>query len=74
MAKDLAKKLVQKLIETGKYIASVFLQWDADALRCYTEDNPPEPEECPVSRFIAWAFGYKVLNKLRRMRAKIWKK
>jgi hypothetical protein len=41
LAKELAKELCQKLIEAGKYISSVILQQDADALRCYTQNNPP---------------------------------
>ena len=41
LTKELANELYQKLIESGKYIAAVFLRLDADALRCYTANNPP---------------------------------
>jgi hypothetical protein len=41
LTKELANELCQKLNESGKYIAAVFLRLDADALRYYTASNPP---------------------------------
>jgi len=63
LAKDLAKALAQKLVEAGKYIASVILQGDADALRCYTEDMPPT-SDCAFRRLAISIFGPKIGWKL----------
>jgi len=63
LAKDLAKALTQKLVEAGKYIASVVLQGDADALRCYTEDMPPT-SDCAFRRLSIRLFGPKIGWKL----------
>jgi len=62
-AKDLAKALGQKLVEAGKYIASVILQGDADALVCYTPDNPPE-SKCIFRKTAIRIFGPKTGWKL----------
>ena len=59
LAKDLAKALAQKLVEAGKYIASVILQGDADVLRCYTEDMPPT-SDCVFRRLCLKIFGPKI--------------
>jgi len=64
-AKDLAKALAQKLVKAGKYIASVILQEDSDALRCYTEDMPPT-SDCAFRRLGIKLFGPKVGWKLSR--------
>ena len=58
-AKEKAKELAQKLVEVGKYIASVLLQKDADALRCYTEKNPPETR-CFFRKVAIKLFGAKL--------------
>jgi hypothetical protein len=63
LAKDLAESLAQKLVAAGKYIASVILQGDADALRCYTEDMPP-PSDCAFRRLAIRLFGPKIGWKL----------
>lgn len=46
-AKDLAKKLADKLIAAGKFIAATLMTGNGNALRCYTAENPPDPEEEP---------------------------
>jgi hypothetical protein len=55
-AKELAKELCRKLIESGKYISSIVLQQDADSLRCYTQSNPPETK-CPLRKVALKIFG-----------------
>jgi len=65
LAKDLAVTLSQKLVEAGKYIASVILQGDADALHCYTEDMPPT-SSCAFRRLGIKLFGPKVGWKLTK--------
>ncbi len=40
--KKLAKQLVNKLISEGKIVAAVLMQQNAEALVCYTPNNPPE--------------------------------
>jgi len=59
LAKDLAKELAQKLVVAGKYIASVILQGDADALCCYTENMPPT-SDCAFRRLAISVFGPKL--------------
>ena len=65
LAKDLAKALAQKLVEAGKYIASVILQGDADALRCYTEDMPPT-SDCTFRNVAIKLLGPKIGWKLTK--------
>lgn len=72
MTKDLAKALAQKLVEAGKYIASVILQGDAEALRCYTEDMPPT-SDCAFRRLAIRIFGPKIGWKLPSPRLKTMK-
>jgi hypothetical protein len=59
-AKNLAKELCQKLIEAGKYFSSILLQQDADALRCYTPNNPPTEAKCFFRKVALKIFGPKV--------------
>ena len=58
-AKNLAKELCQKLISEGKIISAVILQHDADALRCYTENNPPE-SQCLARKIAIKLLGPKI--------------
>jgi hypothetical protein len=59
LAKNFAKQLSEKLIKEGKYIASITLEQDADALRCYTEKNPPKETECFLRKIALKLFGFK---------------
>jgi hypothetical protein len=65
LAKELADELCQKLVEAGKYIASVLLKQDADALRCYTPNNPPT-SSCTLRKTAIRLFGPKLGWKLSR--------
>jgi hypothetical protein len=56
-AKNLAKQLCQKLINEGKYISAIILQHDADALRCYTQNNPPETSTCIFRKLLIKILG-----------------
>jgi hypothetical protein len=65
-AKNLAKELAQKLIEAGKYFSSILLQQDADALRCYTPNNPPTETKCIFRKIALKIFGPKLGWKISR--------
>ncbi len=60
LTKQLAEDLAQKLAKEGKIIASVILQNDANILRCYTPDNPPDESGCVFRRTALKLFGNKV--------------
>jgi hypothetical protein len=68
LAKELAKELCQKLIESGKYISAVVLQQDADALRCYSENNPPA-SDCTLRKAAIKLLGPKIGWKISRKHA-----
>jgi hypothetical protein len=68
LAKELADELCQKLVEAGKYIASVLLKQDADALRCYTPNNPPT-SNCTLRKTAIRLFGPKLGWKISRKHA-----
>lgn len=53
LAKELATKLSEKLIEAGKYIAAILMNGNRDALVCYNGEAPPE-EENWLLRFFRW--------------------
>jgi hypothetical protein len=55
--KNLAKQLCQKLINEGKYISAIILQQDSDALRCYTQNNPPETSTCIFRKLLIKILG-----------------
>jgi len=57
LAKELAEELCRRLVGEGKYISAVALQDDADALRCYTKDNPPETSRCLARRLLIKLLG-----------------
>lgn len=67
-AKRRATELIDDLVAAGKSLAASCLRHDRDHLVCYTEEMPPPPEPCPVSRIIVAIFGYRVLSVLRRVR------
>jgi hypothetical protein len=69
LVKELAEKLCQKLVEAGKYIASVLLKQDAEALRCYTPDNPPTETKCLLRKVAIKIFGPKLGWKISRRHA-----
>jgi hypothetical protein len=60
LTKDLAKQLQQELIKSGKIIASIMLERDTDALRCYTEKNPPQETKCIFRKIALKLFGFKL--------------
>jgi hypothetical protein len=66
LSKELAKSLAQKLVEDGKYIASIILQGDSDALVCYTPNSPPE-SKCVFRKMAIRIFGHEVGWKIGRM-------
>jgi hypothetical protein len=68
LAKELADKLCQKLVEAGKYVASVLLKQDADALRCYTPNNPPT-SNCTLRKTAIRLLGPKLGWKISRKHA-----
>ena len=47
----------------------IWLRHDRDALRLYTPERPPQPEECPVSRLIVRLLSYRALTFLRKVRS-----
>ena len=57
LARQLAGELCRKLIEEGKYLSAVILQEDADALRCYTDETPPETSKCFARRLLIKLLG-----------------
>ena len=66
MSKNLAKQLSEKLIKEGKFIASIVLEQDANALRCYTEKNPPQETKCLLRKIALKLFGFKFGWKISR--------
>jgi len=60
LVKELAEQLCQKLVEAGKYMASILLKQDADALRCYTPNNPPTDTKCILRKVALKIFGPKL--------------
>jgi len=69
LAKELADRLCQRLVDAGKYIASILLKQDAEALRCYTQNSPPEESKCIFRNVALKLFGYKVGWKISRHHA-----
>ena len=69
LVKELAEKLCQKLVEAGKYIASVLLKQDSEALRCYTPNNPPTETKCLLRKVCIKLFGPKLGWKISRRHA-----
>lgn len=68
ITKKLATELIDALVEAGKVLAASCMRFDRDHLHCWGEGIEEPPEECPVSRFITYVFGYRVLMFLRRVR------
>jgi len=66
MTKNLANKLIDKLVKAGKGLAASCLRWDRDHLVCYTEDMPPEETDCPARKLAIKIFGSKIGWKLSR--------
>jgi hypothetical protein len=69
LVKELAEQLCQKLVEAGKYMASILLKQDADALRCYTPNNPPTETKCIFRKVALKIFGHKLGWKINRRHA-----
>ena len=65
MTKELATKLIDKLVQTGRALAAACLTNDRDILVCYTEDMPPT-SDCTFRRFAIRIFGQKVGWKLTK--------
>lgn len=65
-------EIIDALVKAGKALAASCLRHDRDHLVCWGVDEPPPPT-CPVSRLIAFLFGYSTLHALRGLRAKISK-
>ena len=55
-AKELANKLIDLLVKSGKALAASCLRWDRDHLVCYTSDNPPETD-CQIRKILLRIFG-----------------
>jgi hypothetical protein len=72
LAKELAEDLCRKLVGEGKYISAVILQDDADALRCYTDGNPPDTSGCPVRRLLIKLLGPEKAWRIGRIQALGW--
>jgi hypothetical protein len=69
LVKELAEQLCQKLVEAGKYMASILLKQDADALRCYTPNNPPTETKCIFRKVALAVLGPKIGWKISRRHA-----
>jgi hypothetical protein len=68
LVKELADQLCQKLVEAGKYMASILLKQDADALVCYTPNNPPT-SNCTFRKTAIRLLGPKLGWKISRKHA-----
>ncbi|MEM2830969.1 MAG: hypothetical protein QXZ14_12000 [Candidatus Jordarchaeales archaeon] len=66
--KKLAKQLIGKLLSTGRIIAAIIMQQDADALVCYTPDNPPTTK-CFLRKIALKIFGLKLGWRISRKHA-----
>ncbi|MEM4975980.1 MAG: hypothetical protein QXT64_01495 [Desulfurococcaceae archaeon] len=66
--KNLARQLIGKLLSTGRIIAAVIMQRDADSLVCYTPDNPPEPS-CLLRRLALRILGPRLGWRISRRHA-----
>jgi len=65
MTKELATKLIDKLVQTGRAMAAACMTHDRDCLVCYTEDMPPA-SDCGFRRLAIRVFGPKLGWKISR--------
>jgi len=61
-------EIIDDLVKRGNTLAAMSLREDRDSLHCWGKDIEEPREECPVSRFTVFLFGYKTLSKLRKIR------
>lgn len=65
MTKELATKLIDKLVQTGRAMAAACMTHDRDCLVCYTEDMPPT-SDCAFRKLGIKLFGPKAGWKLSK--------
>ncbi|MEM2374218.1 MAG: hypothetical protein QXI11_07230 [Thermoproteota archaeon] len=66
--KNLAKQLINRLLSTGRIIAAIIMQQNADSLVCYTPDNPPTTK-CLLRKIAIKTLGPKLGWKISRKHA-----